>query len=230
MWCLFLVPTNSLCLSFVRPALLPTRVGAFSSLTQNSSLLKHKQTTKQVTVDKVVNPSGSGAGASSASFHHYRHAKRREEDRVRAMEDSYQKKQLDESFRELRRHERIELERKTEKRRKKRQKKKAKKKRAKMEADLKDLMEREGIIEGGGGGPRREEEKKKMKRKKEKGREEEDDVGLLTDHITADRAKKRRRKVGTAAKSFEAKTEEPSSNKNVFENDGSFLDTFGKIA
>eukprot|EP00939_MAST-03C_sp_MAST-3C-sp1_P000811 g811.t1 len=203
-----------------------TSVQAYSDSNPKLANVEYK---KEVTVDKVVNPSGSGAGASSASFHHYRHAKRREEDRVRAMEDSYQKKQLDESFRELRRHERIELERKTEKRRKKRQKKKAKKKRAKMEADLKDLMEREGIIEGGGGGPRREEEKKKMKRKKEKGREEEG-VGLLTDHITADRAKKRRRKVGTAAKSFEAKTEEPSSNKNVFENDGSFLDTFGKIA
>lgn len=81
--------------------------------------------------EKVENPYGSTAGAGSGNFHVYRHARAREKDRLKKMDDTEYEQKAEADFQEhLDQKERID-ESKTEKNRKKRQRAKEAKRRKK---------------------------------------------------------------------------------------------------
>jgi hypothetical protein len=93
--------------------------------------------------EKVNNPYGSTAGAGSGEFHVYRHARAREMERLRNLDDEEREKELDQQFAITVAQYKDEVERKTEQRRKKRQRYKEAKTRKKN-------LERAGIHLSGG--------------------------------------------------------------------------------
>jgi len=77
-----------------------------------------------VKAEKVVNPYGSTAGAGSGEFHIYRHARAREAERWKQLNDAEQEKAMEEEYQRTLEHYQTEEERKTAQRRKKRQRQK----------------------------------------------------------------------------------------------------------
>lgn len=75
----------------------------------------------------VANVQGSSAGAGSGEFHVYKASRRREYERVKAMDEEVEREEADKKFEEGREEKRKRDEEKTEKNRKRRQKKKGKK-------------------------------------------------------------------------------------------------------
>jgi len=75
----------------------------------------------------VANVQGSSAGAGSGEFHVYKASRRREYERVKAMDEEVEKEEADKRFEEGRDEKRRRDEEKTEKNRKRRQRKKGKK-------------------------------------------------------------------------------------------------------
>lgn len=162
--------------------------------------------------EKVVNPSGSGAGAGSGEFHTYRANRRREEDRLKRMNLEHEKKVRDEAFRERVERKRRECEERTAKKRLKRQKRRKRRKHARLEADLEKLSAG----------------KKKTREDKKRGRDEASD-----DATSAKRAKDgtdEARVDGDLGETTISTSAPPPSNKNIFRNDGSFMDLFSSVA
>jgi hypothetical protein len=75
----------------------------------------------------VANVQGSSAGAGSGEFHVYKASRRREYERVKAMDEEVEREEADKKFEEGRDEKRRRDEEKTEKNRKRRQRKKGKK-------------------------------------------------------------------------------------------------------
>ncbi len=75
----------------------------------------------------VANVQGSSAGAGSGEFHVYKASRRREYERVKAMDEEVEREEADKRFDEGRDEKRRRDEEKTEKNRKRRQRKKGKK-------------------------------------------------------------------------------------------------------
>jgi len=75
----------------------------------------------------VANVQGSSAGAGSGEFHVYKASRRREYERVKAMDEEVEREEADKKFEEGREEKRRRDEEKTEKNRKRRQRKKGKK-------------------------------------------------------------------------------------------------------
>lgn len=93
--------------------------------------------------EKVNNPYGSTAGAGSGEFHVYRHARAREMERLRHLDEEEREKELDEQFASTVAKYNEEVEKKTAQRRKKRQRYKEAKMRKKN-------LEKAGIDLNGG--------------------------------------------------------------------------------
>ena len=74
--------------------------------------------------EKVYNPYGSTAGAGSGEFHIYRHARAREAERWKNLNDAEREKALEEEYKQTLEDNQTEEERKTAQRRKKRQRQK----------------------------------------------------------------------------------------------------------
>ncbi|KAG7004298.1 hypothetical protein G7Y79_00026g058820 [Physcia stellaris] len=79
----------------------------------------------------VANVQGSSAGAGSGEFHVYKASRRREYERVKAMDEEVEKEKKDREFEKEREEKKRRDEEKTEKNRKRREKKKSKGKGAK---------------------------------------------------------------------------------------------------
>lgn len=77
---------------------------------------------------RVFNVMGSAAGAGSGTFHDYRLARRREQERQKRLDEAYDEEQIKTEFEEHQAALQAEDEERTAKRRAQRQKKKAKKK------------------------------------------------------------------------------------------------------
>lgn len=77
-----------------------------------------------VKAEKVHNPYGSTAGAGSGEFHVYRHARAREAERWKLMNDAERERALDEEYQQKLEANQTEEEKKTAQRRKKRQRQK----------------------------------------------------------------------------------------------------------
>lgn len=75
----------------------------------------------------VANVQGSSAGAGSGEFHVYKASRRREYERVKAMDEEVEREEADKKFEEGREEKRRRDDEKTEKNRKRRQRKKGKK-------------------------------------------------------------------------------------------------------
>jgi len=81
--------------------------------------------------EKVENPYGSTAGAGSGNFHVYRHARAREKERLKQMDDNEYEQKIEADFQQKVEQNAREDELKTEKNRKKRQRAKEAKRRKK---------------------------------------------------------------------------------------------------
>ena len=77
-----------------------------------------------VTAEKVNNPYGSTAGAGSGDFHVYRHARAREAERWKQMNQEEREKELEDEYLKTLEANRVEEEQRTALRRKKRQRQK----------------------------------------------------------------------------------------------------------
>jgi len=74
--------------------------------------------------EKVVNPYGSTAGAGSGEFHVYRHARAREMERIKGLEEEEREELLDQNYNETLTQYKTQQEERTEKRRRKRKRQK----------------------------------------------------------------------------------------------------------
>lgn len=81
--------------------------------------------------EKVVNPYGSTAGAGSGEFHVYRHARAREMERLKGLDEAEREELLDKNFEQQVKQYKTEEEERTEKRRRKRKRQKEAKMRKK---------------------------------------------------------------------------------------------------
>lgn len=84
-----------------------------------------------VKTDKVVNPYGSAAGAGSGEFHVYRHARSREMERLKGIDEMDETQRKDHEFQQEVAQYQQEAEERTKKKRKKRQRQKEAKQRKK---------------------------------------------------------------------------------------------------
>jgi hypothetical protein len=94
--------------------------------------------------EKIINPYGSTAGAGSGEFHTYRHARAREMDRLKTLDEQDAERQAEEEFQRVLEQNKALAEERTNKRRKRRLKQKEAKKR-------KQNLEKLGIDTDGGG-------------------------------------------------------------------------------
>jgi len=106
-------------------------VQAYADNNANARTVSYEQATGSnaikggvVKPEKVVNPYGSTAGAGSGEFHVYRHARAREMERLKMLEQEDEEARKDREFQEKLERDRQEELEKTEKRRKKRQRQK----------------------------------------------------------------------------------------------------------
>mmetsp|Transcript_17662 Transcript_17662/g.32916 ORF Transcript_17662/g.32916 Transcript_17662/m.32916 type:complete len:187 (+) Transcript_17662:216-776(+) len=107
-----------------------------------------KQQSKSVKVEKVNNLYGSVSGSCSGDFHVYRHSRRRETERLRALEDQETSKNKLDDFLTRKAKEEQESERITEKNRKKRRAQKASKSKKRKGGWAKEVEEKVWDFEG----------------------------------------------------------------------------------
>jgi hypothetical protein len=128
-----------------------SQVNAYSDTNPNMRAISHSDATSSVTsntkltTEKVYNPYGSTAGAGSGEFHIYRHARAREMERLKAMDEKEINLNEQVTYDTKIRNWDKECEDKTDKKRKKRMRYKASKLRKKN-------MNLSGVIDSNGGG------------------------------------------------------------------------------
>lgn len=100
----------------------------------------------------VTNVQGSSAGAGSGEFHVYKAARRRENERLRVMDDEVRAEEAQRAFEASRTAREEEDRAKTERNRLKREKMKARKEKAKVGKKGGGKQQADGVREGAGGG------------------------------------------------------------------------------
>mmetsp|Transcript_20045 Transcript_20045/g.22699 ORF Transcript_20045/g.22699 Transcript_20045/m.22699 type:complete len:160 (+) Transcript_20045:48-527(+) len=93
----------------------------------NPATAKRDKTYSSVKLEKVNNVSGSTAGAGSGEHHNYRQQRRKEQDRLKRMDEEYDKKKTQEEFEKQKKERQDQLTEKQQKRTDKRKKRKDKK-------------------------------------------------------------------------------------------------------
>lgn len=99
--------------------------------TRSTTYEQEKASTGSLQTEKVYNPYGSTAGAGSGEFHIYRHARAREQQRLKELDEAEQEKIQEIEFQEKVQEWKTEAEQRLEKNRKKRAREKAAKLRKK---------------------------------------------------------------------------------------------------
>ena len=179
-------------------------VQAYADSNANTRVVPYEQATGSaapkagvVKAEKVTNPYGSTAGAGSGEFHVYRHARAREMDRWKILEQEEREQLLRQDYEKQLEENKNEEERRTDKRRKKRQRQKE----AKMRKKNLKLV---GISSGAGG-------------EKDNNVEDEDFISE-PDHSPANGEEK------NDEVESEETVESEAARKVPFANDGSFLE------
>lgn len=155
-----------------------------------------------VKAEKVSNPYGSTAGAGSGEFHVYRHARSRELERWKKMDEDEKQDRLDQEFEDNRKRAAEETLSKTDKNRKKRQRQKEAK-----------LRKKNLQLSGVAAAIVREDEDKKRTNAKSDGNKnsnEEEEFSYTPMKLPSEGEEK--------------KAEEPDSKPPAIPNDGSFLE------